>query len=490
MVRILSYLNNQELVDGIHAAIPNAEIIFIDPNKPLEENLEADCLLCVASFLDGVDQVIAATNGLKWIHVFGTGIDGLPIEALGDIILTSARGASAVQVAEWAFTCILAARKNLPENWISAPSPFWSIADNIGAVQGQTLSIFGFGSIGKELAKRAFAFDMKVLTMTRQSSVFVDRVETTDSLEVLFAKADHLVLAAPATTETENYMPLALDISHKMMIELAKLRRENKELTYLRPDAKSQVTIEYSDDNVPQRIVAIVLSTQHDQFMEDDEKMLQQIKEDIINILMPRVIAQLPEYVQKLFNDDITYHINPTGKFVIGGPHGDAGLTGRKIIVDTYGGKGAHGGGAFSGKDPSKVDRSAAYASRHIAKNLVAAGVADEVLVQVSYAIGVAEPTSVFVDTYGSSKVDLSNGEIALKVKEVFDMRPAAIEERLKLRNPIYRETAAYGHMGKEPKTITKIFESPYSGKITKEVELFTWETLDYVEKVKDVFNL
>ncbi len=293
-----------------------------------------------------------------------------------------------------------------------------------------------------------------------------------------------------ATTETENYMPLALDISHKMMIELAKLRRENKELTYLRPDAKSQVTIEYSDDNIPQRIVAIVLSTQHDQFMEDDEKMLQQIKEDIIKILMPRVIEQLPEYVQQLFNDDITYHINPTGKFVIGGPHGDAGLTGRKIIVDTYGGKGAHGGGAFSGKDPSKVDRSAAYASRHIAKNLVAAGVADEVLVQVSYAIGVAEPTSIFVDTYGTSKVELSNGEIAQKVKEVFDMRPAAIEERLKLRNPIYRETAAYGHMGKEPKTITKIFESPYSGKITKDVELFTWEKLDYVDKVKNAFNL
>ncbi|GGZ54333.1 methionine adenosyltransferase [Mesonia mobilis] len=293
-----------------------------------------------------------------------------------------------------------------------------------------------------------------------------------------------------ATTETENYMPLALDISHKMMIELAKLRRENKDLTYLRPDAKSQVTIEYSNDNIPQRIVAIVLSTQHDQFMEDDEKMLQQIKDDIINILMPRVIEQLPEYVQKLFNDDITYHINPTGKFVIGGPHGDAGLTGRKIIVDTYGGKGAHGGGAFSGKDPSKVDRSAAYASRHVAKNLVAAGVADEVLVQVSYAIGVAEPTSISIDTYGTSKVDLSNGEIALKVKEIFDMRPAAIEERLKLRNPIYRETAAYGHMGKEPKTITKIFESPYSGKITKDVELFTWEKLDYVDRVKTVFNL
>ena len=293
-----------------------------------------------------------------------------------------------------------------------------------------------------------------------------------------------------ATTETENYMPLALDISHKMMIELAKLRRENKDLTYLRPDAKSQVTIEYSDDNIPQRIVAIVLSTQHDQFMEDDEKMLQQIKDDIINILMPRVIEQLPEYVQKLFNDDIAYHINPTGKFVIGGPHGDAGLTGRKIIVDTYGGKGAHGGGAFSGKDPSKVDRSAAYASRHVAKNLVAAGVADEVLVQVSYAIGVAEPTSISIDTYGTSKVDLSNGEIALKVKEIFDMRPAAIEQRLKLRNPIYRETAAYGHMGKEPKTITKIFESPYSGKITKDVELFTWEKTDYVDKVKDAFNL
>tara|TARA_B100000949_G_C14097177_1_gene372538 strand:- start:82 stop:756 length:675 start_codon:yes stop_codon:yes gene_type:complete len=224
--------------------------------------------------------------------------------------------------------------------------------------------------------------------------------------------------------------------------------------------------------------------------MEDDEKMLQQIKDDIINILMPRVIEQLPEYVQKLFNDDITYHINPTGKFVIGGPHGDAGLTGRKIIVDTYGGKGAHGGGAFSGKDPSKVDRSAAYASRHVAKNLVAAGVADEVLVQVSYAIGVAEPTSISIDTYGTSKVDLSNGEIALKVKEIFDMRPAAIEERLKLRNPIYRETAAYGHMGKEPKTITKIFESPYSGKITKDVELFTWEKTDYVDKVKDAFNL
>ena len=293
-----------------------------------------------------------------------------------------------------------------------------------------------------------------------------------------------------ATTETSNFMPLALDISHKMVYELAELRREGNEIPYLRPDAKSQVTIEYSDDNIPQRIVAIVLSTQHDQFMENDEEMLAKIKKDIIEILMPRVIAQLPEYVQKLFNDDIKYHINPTGKFVIGGPHGDAGLTGRKIIVDTYGGKGAHGGGAFSGKDPSKVDRSAAYASRHIAKNLVAAGIANEVLVQVSYAIGVVEPTSISVDTYGTSKVEMSNGEIAKKVGEIFDMRPFAIEERLNLRNPIYRETAAYGHMGKEPKKVTKIFKSPYSGEVKKEVELFTWEKLDYVDKVKAAFGL
>ena len=293
-----------------------------------------------------------------------------------------------------------------------------------------------------------------------------------------------------ATTETDNYMPLALDISHKMLIELAKIRREDKDITYLRPDAKSQVTIEYSDDNIPQKIKAVVLSTQHDDFDADDDKMLRKIKKDILDILMPRVIAQFPEKVQKLFNDDITYHINPTGKFVIGGPHGDAGLTGRKIIVDTYGGKGAHGGGAFSGKDPSKVDRSAAYATRHIAKNLVAAGVANEVLVQVSYAIGVAEPTSISVNTYNSSNVDLTNGEIAKKVSQIFDMRPAAIEKRLKLRNPIYRETAAYGHMGREPRTITKIFESPYSGKVKKEVELFTWEKLDYVDQIKKAFNI
>ncbi len=293
-----------------------------------------------------------------------------------------------------------------------------------------------------------------------------------------------------ATKETENYMPLALDISHKILIELAKLRREEKDIPYLRPDSKSQVTIEYSDENVPQRIDAIVVSTQHDEFDEDDERMLNRIKKDIIEILIPRVKAQLPEYVQKLFNDKITYHINPTGKFVIGGPHGDAGLTGRKIIVDTYGGKGAHGGGAFSGKDPSKVDRSAAYAARHIAKNLVAAGLADEILVQVSYAIGVVQPTSIYVDTYGKSNVKLSNGDISRKVAELFDMRPSAIEKRLKLRNPIYRETSAYGHMGKEPRTITKIFESPYNGKITREVELFTWEKLDYVDKVKEAFGL
>ena len=292
-----------------------------------------------------------------------------------------------------------------------------------------------------------------------------------------------------ATKETENFMPLALDISHKILLTLAALRKEGNVIGYLRPDAKAQVTIEYSDQNVPQRIDTIVISTQHDDFNED-QAMLAKIKEDIITILMPKVIAQLPQYVQALFNDEITYHINPTGKFVIGGPHGDSGLTGRKIIVDTYGGKGGHGGGAFSGKDPSKVDRSAAYASRHIAKNLVAAGVCDEILVQVSYAIGVVEPTSIFVNTHGTSKVDMTDGEIAQKVSELFDMRPYAIEERLKLRNPIYLETAAYGHMGKEPKTVTKVFESPYNGRVEKEVELFTWEKLDKVDEVKAAFGL
>jgi S-adenosylmethionine synthetase len=292
-----------------------------------------------------------------------------------------------------------------------------------------------------------------------------------------------------ATNETENFMPLALDLSHRILIELAELRRENKDITYLRPDSKSQVTIEYSDDNIPQRIDAIVVSTQHDDF-DEDETMLANIRKDIINILIPRVKSKLPEHIQALFNDDITYHINPTGKFVIGGPHGDTGLTGRKIIVDTYGGKGAHGGGAFSGKDPSKVDRSAAYAARHIAKNLVAAGVADEILVQVSYAIGVVKPTSIFVDTYGTCPFNMTDGEIAQEVAKLFDMRPAAIEERLKLRSPIYSETAAYGHMGRKNEIVSKTFSQPNGETITLDVELFTWEKLDYVDKVKEVFGL
>jgi S-adenosylmethionine synthetase len=292
-----------------------------------------------------------------------------------------------------------------------------------------------------------------------------------------------------ATNETENYMPLALDLSHMILRELAALRRENKDITYLRPDSKSQVTIEYSDDNVPQRIDAIVVSTQHDDF-DAEEAMLAKIKSDIINILIPRVKAKLKPELQKLFTDQITYHINPTGKFVIGGPHGDTGLTGRKIIVDTYGGKGAHGGGAFSGKDPSKVDRSAAYATRHIAKNMVAAGVADEILVQVSYAIGVAKPMGIYINTYGTAKVNLTDGEIAKKVEAIFDMRPYAIEQRLKLRNPIYEETAAYGHMGRANEVVTKIFKSPYQKAKTVEVELFTWEKLDFVDKIKAEFGL
>ncbi len=291
-----------------------------------------------------------------------------------------------------------------------------------------------------------------------------------------------------ATNETENYMPLALDISHALLIELANLRRENNEIKYLRPDAKSQVTLEYSDDNIPQRIDAIVISTQHDDF-DQEATMLAKIKSDLVAILIPRIKAKYPQYAH-FFNDKITYHINPTGKFVIGGPHGDTGLTGRKIIVDTYGGKGAHGGGAFSGKDPSKVDRSAAYATRHIAKNLVAAGVASEILVQVSYAIGVAEPMGIFIDTYGTSKVNLTNGEIAKKVEAIFDMRPYFIEQRLKLRNPIYSETAAYGHMGRTPETVTKTFSSPGGNEKTVTVELFTWEKLDFVEQVKTAFGI
>ena len=291
-----------------------------------------------------------------------------------------------------------------------------------------------------------------------------------------------------ATNETDNYMPLALDLSHKLLIELAAIRREKNEINYLRPDSKSQVTIEYGDDNQPMAIKTIVISTQHDDF-DEESAMLEKIKEDVINILVPRVKANLPERIQKLFKDDIVFHVNPTGKFVIGGPHGDTGLTGRKIIVDTYGGKGAHGGGAFSGKDSSKVDRSAAYATRHIAKNIVAAGVADEVLIQVAYAIGVAEPVGLYVNTYGTAKVDLKDGEIADKINNIFDMRPAAIIERFGLKNPIFSKTAAYGHMGRTPETIE--VETNYGGvKQTKSVELFGWENLDYVEKIKKEFSL
>ncbi|MCK5730158.1 MAG: methionine adenosyltransferase [Draconibacterium sp.] len=292
-----------------------------------------------------------------------------------------------------------------------------------------------------------------------------------------------------ASKDTDNYMPLSLDLSHVILQEMADIRREQKVMTYLRPDSKSQVTIEYTAENIPEKVHTIVVSTQHDEF-DADEPMLAKIKDDVINILIPRVKTKLPERLQVLFGDDIIYHVNPTGKFVIGGPHGDTGLTGRKIIVDTYGGRGAHGGGAFSGKDPSKVDRSAAYASRHIAKNLVAAGVADEILVQLAYAIGVAEPVGVFVNSYGRANVSISDAEIAEKVKAIFDLRPAAIEERLKLRNPIYLETAAYGHMGRIPVTVTKIFESPYAGKVEKKVELFTWEKLDFVDEIKKSFGI
>lgn len=299
-----------------------------------------------------------------------------------------------------------------------------------------------------------------------------------------------------ATNETDNYMPVSLDLAQLIMRTLADIRREGKVMTYLRPDSKSQVTVEYSDDNIPQRIDTIVVSTQHDDFIknadgtDNDEAMLQKIREDVINILIPRVKEQIGEKVLRLFNGDIKYFVNPTGKFVIGGPHGDTGLTGRKIIVDTYGGKGAHGGGAFSGKDSSKVDRSAAYATRHIAKNMVAAGVADEVLVQVSYAIGVAEPVSVYVNTYGRSHVEMSDGEIAKKICEMFDLRPKAIEQQLKLRQPMYLETAAYGHMGRKPETVKKTFTSRYHETKTIDVELFTWEKLDLVDKIKKEFGL
>ena len=340
-----------------------------------------------------------------------------------------------------------------------------------------------------------------VLSAIHEQSPDINRgVERQDPMEQ--GAGDQGMMFGYATNETENYMPLSLDLAHKILMVLADIRREGKEMTYLRPDAKSQVTIEYDDDNRPVRIDTIVVSTQHDDFIRPaddspeaqlraDEEMLAQIRRDVIGILMPRVIAGIRnESVLALFNDHITYHVNPTGKFVIGGPHGDTGLTGRKIIVDTYGGKGAHGGGAFSGKDPSKVDRSAAYAARHIAKNLVAAGVADEILVQVSYAIGVARPINIYVNTYGRSHVNLTDGEIARKIDALFDLRPKAIEERLKLRNPIYSETAAYGHMGREPQVVTKHFDSRYEGDKDITVELFTWEKLDYVDRVKEAFGL
>jgi S-adenosylmethionine synthetase len=320
----------------------------------------------------------------------------------------------------------------------------------------------------------------------------VDRKVKTPSFE---AKAnaqgagDQGMMFGYASNETDNYMPLALDLAHRILKELSNTRRAGKELKYLRPDAKSQVTIEYDDNNQPIRIDTIVVSTQHDDF-DKEKEMLAKIKKDIVSIVIPRVKKQLKPSIQKLFNDKITYHINPTGKFVIGGPHGDTGLTGRKIIVDTYGGKGAHGGGAFSGKDPSKVDRSAAYATRHIAKNLVAAGLCDEVLVQVSYAIGVAKPCGLFVNTYGTAKVKLNDGEIARIVEKIFDMRPYAIEQRLKLRNPIYLETASYGHMGRENKVITKVFNKGKENEKTVKVELFTWEKLDFIKQVKAAFKL
>jgi len=339
--------------------------------------------------------------------------------------------------------------------------------------------------------KAEYQFDSKscgVLSAIHEQSDDINRGVDRASKEEQGA-GDQGMMFGYATNETENYMPLALDISHRILQVLADLRREGNEIPYLRPDAKSQVTIEYSDDNVPQRIEAIVVSTQHDDFGSDEE-MLSKIREDLVNILIPRVKAQLPEKIQVLFNDDIKYHINPTGKFVIGGPHGDTGLTGRKIIVDTYGGKGAHGGGAFSGKDPSKVDRSAAYATRHIAKNLVAAGLCDEVLVQVSYAIGVVEPMGIYINTYGTAKVDMTDGEIAEKVTEIFDMRPFAIEQRLKLRSPMYLETAAYGHMGRANETVTKKFINSAGEPKDFEVELFTWEKLDFVDQVKSAFGI
>lgn len=329
-----------------------------------------------------------------------------------------------------------------------------------------------------------------VLTAIHEQSDDINRGVSREEADEQGA-GDQGMMFGYATNETENYMPLSLDLAHLLMITLAEIRKEGKEMTYLRPDSKSQVTVEYADDGQPIRIDTIVVSTQHDDFGPNDEQMLAQIKADVLNVLMPRVKAKITSpKVLALFNNDIKYFVNPTGKFVIGGPHGDTGLTGRKIIVDTYGGKGAHGGGAFSGKDPSKVDRSAAYAARHIAKNMVAAGVADEMLVQVSYAIGVAEPVNIYVNTYGRSKVELTDGEIAQKVAQLFDLRPKAIERSLKLRQPIYAETAAYGHMGRKNEVVKKTFTSRYHETKVMEVELFTWEKLDRVDDIKKAFGL
>ena len=339
--------------------------------------------------------------------------------------------------------------------------------------------------------KAAYRFDgdsCGILVAIHEQSPDINRgVEKANREEQ--GAGDQGMMFGYACKDTDDYMPLSLELAHRILIELAAIRREEKVMTYLRPDSKSQVTIEYNDDHTPRRVHTIVVSTQHDEF-DRDEPMLAKIKKDVIDILIPRVKEQLPERLQKLFDADIVYHVNPTGKFVIGGPHGDTGLTGRKIIVDTYGGKGAHGGGAFSGKDPSKVDRSAAYAARHIAKNLVAAGVSDEILVQLAYAIGVAQPVGVYVDTYGRKNVDLTDGQIAEKVKELFDLRPAAIEKKLQLRNPIYLETAAYGHLGRTPKTVSKKFDSSYHKSKKVEVNLFTWEKLDETDRIKQAFGL
>ena len=354
----------------------------------------------------------------------------------------------------------------------------------------QTIARNTIKKIGYTKAEYQFDGDScGVMTAIHEQSDDINRgVSRTDEDEQ--GAGDQGMMFGYATNETENYMPVSLELSHLLMQTLTEIRREGKQMTYLRPDAKSQVTIEYSDAGIPLRIDTIIVSTQHDDFLDDDKAMLAKICDDIINILIPRVKAKLGGKVLALFNDDIKYFVNPTGKFVIGGPHGDTGLTGRKIIVDTYGGKGAHGGGAFSGKDPSKVDRSAAYATRYIAKNMVAAGVADEMLVQLAYAIGVAQPVSVYVDTFGRSKVQMSDGEIAKKIKEMFDLRPRAIERMLKLRQPMYLETAAYGHMGRKNEVVKKTFTSHYHESKTIDVELFTWEKLDRVDEIKRAFNL